>query len=174
MKRILFLLYIGFGVVAGGHAQTDVTTRYVKNPSMESGFKNWTNEGLQLQSNTDFPYKAGTLYAEKWVSSNSWVGDASLSQTLTNLPAGKYQLTVGAQNLSQSSPSTQCTGAYIYADQQKTSVYTPGQYSVDFSTLTGTVEIGFKASSARGNWLAVDNFRLYQVAEIDNQWPRVY
>ena len=169
MKRILFLLYIGFGVVAGGHAQTDVTTRYVKNASMESGFKNWTNEGLQLQSNTDFAYKAGTLYAEKWVSSSNWVGDASLSQTLKNLPAGKYQLKVGAQNLSQSSPATQCAGAYIYADEQKTSVYTPGEYAVDFSTLTGTVQIGFKASGARGNWLAVDNFRLYQVAEIDNQ-----
>ena len=64
MKRILFLLYIGFGVVAGGHAQTDVTTRYVKNASMESGFKNWTNEGLQLQSNTDFAYKTVAQFLE--------------------------------------------------------------------------------------------------------------
>ena len=150
-------------------AQTDVTSKYIKNASLEQGFKNWTSDQLQLQSNTDFAPKQGVMYAEKWVQSGTSVGSASLGQLLTGLPAGKYTLTAGAQNLNQQSTSAKCAGAYIYADNQQTSVYTPGDYSVSFTTLTGQVKIGFKAVNAQGNWIAVDNFRLYKTEDIETE-----
>ncbi len=141
-------------------AQTDAT-QYISNPSFENGgLSKWKSSGLQVQSNNSFSKKKGSVYVEKWVSKGSNVGDASVSQVITNLPLGKYTLTVAAQNLNEASTSTQCSGAYIYAGDQKTDVFTPNDYSVDFSCTTGEMEIGFVAKGAKGNWLAIDNFRL--------------
>lgn len=147
-----------FGGVA--YAQTDAT-QYISNPSFENGglFK-WKSSGLQVQGNSSFSKKNGSVYVEKWVSKGSNVGDASISQVITNLPLGKYTLTVAAQNLNEASTSEQCSGAYIYAGEQKTDVFTPNDYTVDFSCTTGEIEIGFVAKGAKGNWLAIDNFRL--------------
>ena len=169
MNNRLFTLTIAACALTQLGAQTDVTSTYIKNPSFESGFTNWTTVALQLQSNTSFTYKEGSLYAEKWVSSGNWVGTASATQTITGLPAGEYTLTVAAQNYNQASTSDKCSGTYIYAGEEQTPVYTPGDYSVSFTNLSGTVQIGFSANNASGNWLAVDNFRLYRVADIANQ-----
>ena len=48
----------------------------------------------------------------------------------------------------------------------KRQVYTPANYSVKFTNLTGKATIGFEAVDATGNWLAVDNFRLGLIGEI--------
>ncbi|MBQ9640363.1 MAG: hypothetical protein IJV06_02195 [Bacteroidaceae bacterium] len=143
-------------------------THYIQNPSFEkNGTEGWTVSDLQSQSNTSFTKKQGSIYLEKWVGSGS-VGSASLSQVVKNLPNGKYRLTVAAQNYTQSSTSKRNTGAYIYAADQQTTVYTPGDYSVSFTSIAGEVEIGFVAENATGNWIAVDNFRLYQVGYVDD------
>lgn len=141
-------------------------TFYIKNPSFEDGFTNWTQAGLQTQTNSDFKKKAGGTYVEKWTGSGS-VGSASVSQTITNLPNGLYKLTVGAMNFSQSNTTKKNTGAYIYAGDAQETVYTPDDYSVKFTSIAGEVEIGFVASSASGNWIAVDNFRLYRIGDVD-------
>lgn len=142
-------------------------TSYILNPSFEqSGSASWTSENLQSQTNSSFTKKSGTTYLEKWVSQGNAVGNASLSQAI-KIPAGKYKLTVAAQNLNQGSTSQQCTGAYIYAGDQQTPVYTPADYSVVFTSISGQEEIGFIAQGATGNWLAVDNFRLYLIGVID-------
>ena len=141
-------------------AQTDAT-KYISNPSFETGgLSKWKSSGLQVQGNSSFSKKNGSVYVEKWVSKGSNVGDASVSQVISDLPLGKYTLTVASQNLNEASTSEQCSGAYIYAGDQKTDVFTPNDYSVDFSCTTGEVEIGFIAKGAKGNWLAIDNFRL--------------
>ena len=147
-----------FGGVA--YAQTDAT-QYISNPSFENGgLSKWKSSGLQVQGNSSFSKKNGSVYVEKWVSKGSNVGDASVSQVIKDLPLGKYTLTVAAQNLNEASTSEQCSGAYIYAGEHKTDVFTPNDYTVDFSCTTGEVEIGFVAKGAKGNWLAIDNFRL--------------
>lgn len=141
-------------------------TQYIKNPSFEvGGMANWIQENMQSQTNTSFTKKAGSTYVEKWVGSGN-VGDASISQVIT-VPNGKYKLTVAAQNLRQSNATQKCTGAYIYAGDQQTMVYTPADYSVTFTSISGELEIGFRAVGATGNWLCVDNFRLYQIGEVD-------
>ena len=165
MKRILLLALLSnilpFGKAwLGLSAQTDAT-QYISNPSFEKGgLSGWKSSGLQVQGNSSFTKKSGSVYVEKWVSKGSNVGDASVSQVITDLPLGKYTLTVAAQNLNEASTSAQCSGAYIYAGEQKTDVFTPNDYTVDFSCTTGEVEIGFMAKAAKGNWLAIDNFRL--------------
>ena len=142
-------------------------TSYIVNPSFENGTDGWQSANLQSQSNNDFPKKAGSNYMEKWVSSGNAVGNGSASQVLSGLPIGKYKLVVGAQNLDQSNKTAQKTGAVIYAGDQKTNVYTPDDYSVYFTYISGEVEIGFKATNAQGNWIAVDNFRLYRIGEVE-------
>lgn len=140
-------------------------TEYIANPSFEDGTKGWTCDGLVTQTNSSFKKKAGSTYIEKWVSLGNKVGDASVSQTIT-LPNGVYVLTVGAQNLNQASSAQKCTGVVIFADDSETDVYTPADYCVKFTNLTGEAVIGYRAVAATGNWLAVDNFRLSLVGYI--------
>lgn len=140
-------------------------TEYILNNSFEDGTKNWTVDGLVSQGNSSFTKKEGSKYIEKWVGQGNKVGNASVSQTIT-LPNGIYMLTVAAQNLNQASTSQKCEGAKIYADGNETTVYTPANYSVKFTNLTGKATIGFEAVDATGNWLAVDNFRLGLIGEI--------
>lgn len=151
---------------AYAQSNTDKTS-YIINPSFENGTNGWVCEGLSAQTNAEFR-KAGNTYMEKWVSKGNSVGDGSIYQTISKLPIGIYKLIVSAQNLNQNSTSQQCRGAYIYADDQQTNVYTPADYSVTFTNIIGEVEIGYVAKGATGNWIAVDNFRLTQIAEIES------
>lgn len=132
----------------------------VLNPSFENGFDGWENQGMQLQGNSVFSIKAGNTYAEKWKEKGSAVGDAKVSQVVKNVPAGIYTLTVAAQNIQEDTPTSSQTGAWIFANDQKTKVDVRGQYSVRFVCVKGEVTVGFEAVAASGNWIAVDNFRL--------------
>lgn len=142
-------------------------TEYIANPSFENGTNGWSIDGLGRQNNNSFTLKSGTYYMEKWTSSGNSVGSGYAKQTIENLPRGQYKLTVAAQNLSQNNTSKQNTGAYIFAGDEKTTVYTPNDYSVTFTCIMGEVEIGFVAQNATGNWIAVDHFRLSLVGEVD-------
>ena len=139
---------------------------YISNPSFEDGSKGWTISGFWTQTNSSFTKKAGSVYVEKWIDKGTAVGDASVSQEVT-LPNGIYRLTVAAQNQDQNDTSKQNTGMYVFAGDMQTPIYTPNDYSVDFTVITGTVNIGVKAEGATGNWIALDNFRLYQIGYID-------
>lgn len=161
LKNFLLLALFMMGAVSIS-GQTDVTDTYLKNPSFEDNFTSWTNDGLVTQSNTSFTKKEGSIYIEKWVSTGSHVGDASVSQTVTTLDNGVYKLTVAAQNIQQNSVSVQ-TGAYIFADDNEVSVGAANDYSVTFTVIDGEVTIGFKSVGATGNWISCDNFRLYLV-----------
>lgn len=151
---------------ASAWAQTDVTS-YIKNPSFEeNGVSGWTVSGGQTQTNSDFKMKAGNVYYEKWVGQGNNVGDMKVSQQV-EMPAGKYRLVVGAMNFNQANTTQNCENAWIYAGVNKTPVYLPDDYSVEFVKLTGKVDLGFVAEGATGNWLALDNFRLYYLGEAD-------
>ena len=112
MKKVLLTnLLMLLGLCA--FAQTDMTS-YITNPSFENGTNGWVCEGLGAQTNSEF-IKSGNTYMEKWVSWGTPVGNASVYQTITQLPIGEYKLTVAAQNLNQNSTSQKCSGVYIYA-----------------------------------------------------------
>ena len=141
-------------------------TSYIINPSFENSTNGWTSANLVSQNNSSFPKKAGTYYLEKWTASGS-IGDGFVSQVIKDLPNGQYKLTVGAQNGSTTT-NNKNTGVVIYAGDQETPVYGPNDYSVKFTSITGEVEIGYRAVNASSNWLAVDNFRLYLIGYVDN------
>jgi hypothetical protein len=165
MKKAL--LTMGLVLVAMCAWAQEDRTSLITNPSFEDGFNGWTQEGLQTQTNSDFPKKEGGMYVEKWTSSGNAVGNASVKQTLKNLPGGVYRLTAAAMNYSQDNKTKKNTGAYIFAGKEKETVYTPDDYSLTFTHVLGDVEIGFVAQGATGNWIATDNFRLAFVEKVD-------
>lgn len=145
-------------------AQTDMTSS-ITNPSFEQGTEGWTLNDLNAQGNNAFTLKSGNTYLEKWVSGDGPVGAAQLSQTLTDLPPGTYELTAAAQNIKESNAKADQTGAWIFAGTEKTAVTVVATYSVRFTFVLDPVTIGFEAVDASGNWLAVDNFRLTRIDE---------
>lgn len=142
---------------------TELTSRFIKNPSFEDGTSDWTSTNLSAQTNTSFKFKHGNTYLEKWTGAGNAVGSASVLQTLSNLPAGHYRLVVAAQNIQQNSSDDQ-SGAVVLAGTTFTKVTAAADYSVEFAYSTGNVQIGFRATNASGNWIAVDNFRLFYVS----------
>jgi hypothetical protein len=165
MKTFKFLLasvLLGSSLVV--MAQTDFTSR-ITNPSFESNFTGWTYSSMQTQTNSIFDIKAGTVYLEKWTGKGGAVGSCSVSQAITRLQPGNYELTVAAQNIQEDTPNAAQTGAYIFAGDQQTTVTVRNNYKVAFDFVAGSVEIGFKAVNASGNWIAVDNFRLVKVGD---------
>lgn len=136
-------------------------TNLIKNPSFENGFTNWTQSNMQTQTNTSFTLKHGNTYVEKWTSGGSKVGNAEVYQTLSKLPAGQYRLQAEAQNIQQDHPTTKQSGAVIYAGTTRITVTLPDTYSVEFTTLGESFNVGFRASNASGNWLCVDHFQLF-------------
>lgn len=149
----------------------DVTPK-VMNPSFEFPstsypFQGWTNTGMARQNNTSPTWaKDGTYYIEKWIAAGSNLPAASVVQTISNLPNGKYKLTVSGHATQGASSST--TGASVFAGSASTAVNAPGDYVVDNATVaTGTLQIGFKLEGTiTANWAAFDNFKLYYYGPI--------
>ena len=137
-------------------------TGYLTNPGFEyRDMTGWTlseSGAFGAQSNTSFDNKAGGYYAEKWQASGA-LSDRSMSQTLSDLPAGLYTLSAYAYYDSD--------GAYISLSDgtdTKTTSVTSGsssKYSVSFVLAEGkdlTVAAGI-ASGTR-NWICFDRFSL--------------
>ena len=141
-------------------------TSLIDNPSFEvDGLTGWTSQNLGTQGNDAFTIKDGSIYLEKWTGKGNAVGDAKVYQTLTNMKPGRYFLKAAAQNIQEDTPSKRQTGAYIYANTKQADVTTRNEYTLDFVLVSDQLELGFKAESASGNWLAVDNFRLLYVSD---------
>ena len=145
-------------------SQTDMT-RHIVNPSFENEMTGWVQKSMSPQGNSVFDIKDGNIYVEKWTGRGGSVGSCRVSQTLTDLEPGKYELTVAAQNIQEDTPNTAQTGAFIFAGDEKTTVTTRNNYTVKFTFIAGKIDIGFEAVDASGNWLAVDNFRLKLVGQ---------
>lgn len=145
------------------NAQTDVTSSIV-NPNFDGmSFAGWQQQGMQLQTNSDFSGKSNYAYVERWVSNSGNLPDTYIKQTLSGLTKGRYTLTVAAQLIKQGS-TTAATGGAIFADWAEVAVTSAGDYTLTFDVLTDDVTIGFKVTNATGNWMACDNFRLVRTS----------
>lgn len=138
-------------------------TDLIVNPSFEKKSEGWAIEGLVTQTNTSFKFKEGTTYLEKWTGSANKVGDASVVQLISGLDMGVYQLVVAAQNINQNAINASQSGAWVVANDAKLAVDKTNAYTLTFTNIETEVTIGFVATGATGNWLSVDNFRLYYV-----------
>lgn len=153
----------------------EYTSTYINNPSFETnGTENWTVSNMSTQTNSVFNSKSGTTYMETWVNIGSKIGNAGISQTIKKLPKGNYKLSAAGLHIQQSASQsttnkgTAQTGAYIYAGNARTTVTNKKTYEVKFSVFDdeNDIEIGLGAEDATGNWLCVDNFRLYYTGAI--------
>jgi hypothetical protein len=156
-KIMLFIVMLA--CMTGISAQTDQTGK-ITNPSFESEFNGWEHKSMSLQGNSVFSIKEGATYVEKWTGRGGAVGSGLVSQTLSKLPPGNYELTAAAQNIQEDTPTAKQSGAWIFAGENKTTVNVRNTYKVAFDYVSGDVAIGFEAVNATGNWIAVDNFRL--------------
>lgn len=139
------------------------------NLSFESDFGSiWTNNGFQRQNNTAFTLKEGTYYCEKWTSAGSTdptvegtvlLNNASIYQT-ANIPNGVYRLTISAQAINQNNAETVCNGVYFFANDKKTEISLPGEYTVTASVFNGTIKLGIEIIETAANYVAFDNIRL--------------
>ena len=132
----------------------------VKNPSFEDGLNKWENSGMQTQTNSAFTGKDGNTYVEKWVGAGNAVGDGYVRQTITGLEMGKFVIKAQAQNLQEGSSNTQ-HNAWIFGNIDKVEVGANGEYTLVWVNIEENPTIGFLAEGATGNWIGVDNFRLY-------------
>ena len=117
-------------------AQTDFTS-CINNPSFEiNGHEGWVHKEMNPQSNIVFTLKAGSIYMEKWTGRGGQVGSCKLSQKVTGLAPGNYVLTVAAQNIQEDTPTAAQSGAWIFADEAKTTVTVCDNYTVSSTTST--------------------------------------
>ena len=140
-------------------ADTEVTDKYIENPDFEARFAGWDNNGFYYVTNSSFSRKHGMIYMERWVASGSKIPNVEISQDLY-LPAGTYTLTAGCQNVQQSGSIAECTGAILYANDEKLTVTESKDYSLTFTVLQGVTRIGFKVTSTNANWASIDNVKL--------------
>ena len=136
-----------------------LTAALLVNPSFETGnFTGWTNNNMALQTNTSFG-KDGNVYCEKWVPN----GTFGVSQTITAMPAGVYQVTAKAKARGVTSAKLSAGGiekAITIADSES-------DYVVEFAIDDNSdITIAFEGvgTGAGSSWLVVDNFRLMLVS----------
>lgn len=151
--------------LASVSSPTDVTYA-ITNPGFEyRNLTGWTNNITKgnntYGNNNNFSSKAGIGFYESW-NNNVALGDAgTLTQTLTNMPAGLYELSVYAQNIEQYNSNAAGTGMFVTANSNQTEIGANGQYKVRTTLQTdGDLTIGIKLENCTGNWIAIDRFGL--------------
>lgn len=153
----------------------EITSKYLVNNDFESGTSGWSVNNLQTQTNTYFTRKHSTVYLETWKDRGKKIDDASVSQTIVQLPRGKYRLTARGLHIQQSGSNSVTntgaaqTGAVLFAGNYETPITSNKAYTLDFSVVDDEedVVIGAKASNATGNWFCIDYFQLYYTGRID-------
>lgn len=129
-------------------------TGYITNPGFEyRDMTGWTQNpsGYFGTQNNNQSFKVGGYYAEKWQASGA-LPAGSMSQTLTNLPAGYYKLTANLGG----------NGTYIDLNGKKASWTSDKDYTVGYVLAEDenlTITAG-KTSEGTANWVHFDNFRL--------------
>lgn len=153
-----------------GYAQLgeDVTSLLV-DPGMDA-IASWTNNGFKSSSKGD-NYKPmfGKNFIEQWTASSAEstanLGDISIEQSLADLPNGAYLFSAACIACQQGDDTLPVEGAYLYANESKTSVVTgngaPERFYVLAVVADGNLTVGFKTESTTANWLAWDNAQLY-------------
>lgn len=129
-------------------------TGYITNPGFEyRDMSGWTVEPSSYfgTQNNEQGFKVGGYYAEKWQKSGA-LPAGSMSQTLTDLPAGYYKLTANLGG----------NGTYIDLNGKKASWtsdkdYTTGYVLAENEDLTITAG---KTAEGSANWVHFDNFKL--------------
>jgi len=146
--------------LASVSSPTDVTYAITNSGFEYRDLTGWTNSGLKYQNN-NWANKSGIGFAEQWVSGVGLGSDKSITQTLTNMPAGLYELSVYAHNIEQYNSDAAGTGMFLTANSSQTEIGAYGLYKVRTTLTTdGDITIGINLENCTGNWVAFDHFGL--------------
>lgn len=135
-------------------------TGYITNPGFEyRNMTGWTqsSDAYMKAHNGDQGFKVGGWFAEKWQSSGA-LSAGSMWQTLTNLPAGFYQLTANLGG----------NGAYISLNGKTANWDADKDYTVGYVLAEGENLIIAAGKTAEGtaNWIHFDNFKLHFCGDV--------
>ena len=161
----------------------DITTAMA--PYLCTGsLKDWTNNGMAINYNAGAAPYSNTAdgafidfpFAERWVSSANGgkLSDTSFSQTITELPNGKYYIRASIIAANQAAANTQVSGVTFFAADQEMAVATgdgiPERYSFLVEVTNGTLTYGLKAQNTNANWIAIDNISLIYDGTEEEYW----
>ena len=151
--------------VATVSSPTDMTYA-ITNPGFEYGnLTGWTNSITQgnntYATNNNFASKYGVGFYESWKSGVALGNAGTFTQTLANMPAGLYELSVYAQNVEQYNGDAGGTGMFLKANNDQTQIGSRNQYKVRTTLQSdGDLTIGINLDNCTGNWIAFDRFEL--------------
>ena len=143
----------------------------MSNPTCSSStFDGWTTSGADWGNNDSY-YRNGDAtmdnhFYEVWKDAAA-LDNRTMSQTVSNLPAGKYQLAVDIISTWQPDDSQTITGVNLYIGDKQVACSTRNGAPQCFVTPAytvannGSATMGLSISSANANWVAFDNFRLF-------------
>ncbi|MCQ2258176.1 MAG: hypothetical protein MJZ41_09340 [Bacteroidaceae bacterium] len=188
MKEVAELLRIPSTEGATDEEPVDFTAVII-NPDFSTGnadgwkyqFAEVSNLGFQNNNVYNGEEVSVDQFIEGWRSGNAPIGDGSIEQTISKLPAGVYTLTVDAIANLQSSQAddpeaddyweTASNGIYLFAseaDGKKSAIEiksangSPKHFSLVFAkeNADSDVTIGIQAIQSTCNWIAADNWTL--------------
>ncbi len=137
-------------------------TGYITNPGFEyRDMSGWTlsEDGALGTQNNNQSFKVGGYYAEKWQASGA-LTERSMSQTITDVPAGYYQLTA---NVGGDGTYIDLNGKTVNGSST-TANLTVGYVKGENEDLTITAG---KTATGSANWIHFDNFKLYFCGDIN-------
>lgn len=145
--------------VATVSSPTDMTYA-ITNPGFEYlNTTGWTATDMAYQDN-NWGNKKGVGFMERWQWSAGLGSNKQVTQTLTGLENGLYEVSVYAHNINQRNGDAASTGMFLYANSDKTEIGAYGQYKVRTTVTDGNLEIKVALENCGGNWVAFDQFGL--------------
>lgn len=152
-NKFLFTMLFGVGLsVSSAFAQTEYpvdVTSSIANHGFDDGAtydESWINSGFvsntaQLAKDTLF---SGSYAVEAWVKGGTALANKTFSQTLTNIPNGKYTITVSAKAIQQGSYTAgdgtvysvtkPVKGFFLFAGNDSVEIATPLVYKAGSTT----------------------------------------
>ena len=128
----------------------------------------WTGTSWNAKYNDNNTGAGFGTFGEQWTdgANDGKLSNREIKQTITNLPAGKYKVTVSALAAAQGKTNkADVTGVKVYVNTTEQDVAT-GESSKTFTFNSieisdGDLTIGYKLENSTANWVAIDNVRLY-------------
>lgn len=125
---------------------------WTKNGTENSEFCTRNDEGGRIPA-----YGEGSVYFQHWAPGN--LPDFSVTQTLTEIPNGKYRVTAAGAFAGE--------GYYLTAGDNKTAIDSTGDFTVETLVTDNSLTFGVKTQGATGNWVRADNFRLTYLGDLN-------
>jgi len=153
----------------------DITSRLTNADFATKSMTGWTinNGGWKINKSASYTSSNGNtvnLFGEAWTSSGGKLSNGDVSQTLSNLPAGKYRVTADINACQQGNASLLVSGLKLYCNTDSVACATGNGVFSEYNVETtiqdlGSIKLGLNIKNTNGNWMAFDNVKLAYVGD---------